>query len=168
LTVAEIFQFAGLSSNGPVRWRIESPEDPPELKPGVYLVARVGDPTEICTPCELPLDHVPESLFDSAYEGERWLRSESVVYVGKTDRSIRERVAEFRRQKCGRPGSHHGGQIIKLPQCDLWAYWSPADDPLSAEFDMLCGFKQHTGKLPFGNEYQGANRKRIRVGTDLP
>jgi hypothetical protein len=61
------------------------------------------------------------------------------------------------------PGSHHGGQIIKLLQCDLWVDWTPTDDPAGAEFDRLCGFKQKAGHLPFGNEYPGAKEKRVRV-----
>jgi hypothetical protein len=139
------------------------PDDPPELRPGVYVVARAGDPTGGCNPCELLLKDHPGIVLDLEYEQKRWLPHEPIAYVGKTDRSIRKRVAEFRRQECGQPGSHYGGQIIKLLQCNLWIYWSPANDPSEAESDMLCAFKRHTGQLPFGNEYQGANHKRIRV-----
>jgi hypothetical protein len=161
MTVAELFQLANLSPSGPVQWGTDPPTDPSELSPGVYVVARVGSPIEACNPCELPLQDTHE--VDLNYERKRWLPCEPIVYVGKTDRSIRKRVAEFRRQKCGEQGPHHGGQVIKLLQCNLWVYWSPADDPLGAEFDMLCGFKRHAGQLPFGNEYQGGNQKRIRV-----
>ena len=161
MTVHEVFQFANLVPNGPLPFGDGKSEDPPELSPGVYAVARVSNPMEAGVACGLPLKETPE--IDLEYERRRWLECEPIVYVGKTDRSIRKRVAEFRRQICGQPGSHHGGQIIKLLQCDLWVYWTPTDDPAGAEFDRLCGFKQKAGHLPFGNEYPGAKEKRVRV-----
>jgi hypothetical protein len=165
VTVAEIFEIANanLGLSGPIQWGTNPPEDPTESKPGVYVVARVGSPTEACQPCELPIGETPGIGLDREYERSRWLPEEPIVYVGKSDRSIRRRVAEFRRQICGQQGNHHGGQIVKLLQCKLWVYWMVSNDPLGAEFDMLCAFKQSADQLPFGNEYPGRNQRRIQV-----
>ena len=165
MTVAEIFQIAHLDPAGPLPFGESNTEDPPETMPGVYVVARVCNPAEDCNPCELPVSVPPGIEIDLEYERGRWLPCEPIVYVGKSDRSIRKRVAEFRRQQCGQVGSHHGGQIVKLLNCNLWVYWAPANIPLKAEFDMLCGFNRSARQLPIGNQYPGGNKKRIRVSS---
>ena len=100
----------------------------PESNAGVYVVARVGDPKADCTPCALRfIDPLPPGIdLDLEYERQRWLPSESIIYIGKTDRPIRKRVSEFHTHRCGDKSPHAGGQVIKLLKCDLWVYWSAA------------------------------------------
>jgi hypothetical protein len=161
MTVAELFQLANLPPNGPVKFSGTDPLSPITDAAGVYVVARAGNANEGCKARELPLkDHPGIDLYDP-YERMRWLPGEPIVYIGKTGRSVRKRVAEFRRQECGRPGPHDGGQIVRLLECDLWVYWSPANDLSDAEFTMLCAFIRHTGLPPFGNELGGRIRHRI-------
>ena len=107
LTVAELFQTAGLSPRGPVPWGT----DVPESNAGVYVVARVGDPKADCTPCALRfIDPLPPGIdLDLEYERQRWLPSESIIYIGKTDRPIRKRVSEFHTHRCGDKSPHAGG-----------------------------------------------------------
>jgi hypothetical protein len=158
LTVTEIFNAAELFPSGPVLWQT----DPPETSPGVYVVARVGDANGSCDACELPFRDLRAFNLDLEYETHRWLRNEPIVYVGKTDRSIRKRLGEFRRHECGNKRPHAGGQVVKLLQCDLWVYWSPAPNPCDAEHTMICAFKKQTGQFPFANEFEGRGKRRIR------
>ena len=160
MTVADVFGKANLSPCGPVRW------GKPILKSskGVYVIARVDDPTAGCTRCELPFVEPIDSdlVIDRDFESQRWLRDEPVVYIGKADQPIEKRVGQFYRQKCGDRSPHAGGQVILLLNCDLWVYWSPADYPRSAERTMLCEFEKQVGKVPFAN-FDGKKRlRRIR------
>jgi hypothetical protein len=169
LTVAEIFTKANLSPRGPVPWGTQVAES----SVGVYVVARVGDPTVGCNVCALqfidfanPFDNlnnpIPPLDLDPEYERQRWLQNEPVVYIGQTtDQTIQERVRQFYRHKCGNPSPNAGGQVIHLLRCDMWVYWSPADNPYDTEQTMLCTFKEQVGQEPFANGWSG-KRKRIR------
>jgi hypothetical protein len=157
LTVAEIFNIANLSPSGPVSWGT----DPPETNAGVYVVARVGDARAGCEG-DLRFKDLCGIDLDLKYEQHRWLPNEPIVYVGKTDRPIRKRLGEFRLHKCGNPSPHAGGQVVKLLQCDLWVYWSPAANPYDTEHTMICAFRQQAGQIPFANEYGGRGQGRVR------
>jgi hypothetical protein len=161
LTVTEIFKVADLSLHGPVQWGT----DIAEPKAGVYVVARVSNPNVGCKACALPFIDPPlppDIELDIEYERRRWLPSESIVYIGKTDRTIHKRLQEFRRHKCGDLSPHAGGQVVKLLQSDLWVYWSPTDTPYDSELTMICAFKSQTGQLPFANELAKRSKKRVR------
>lgn len=99
MTVNELFQLANLFPSDPLPFGEGTTQDPSELRKGVYVIARVSDPTQGCEAGAMPLTVPPEIVLNPQYEENRWLPCEPVVYVGKTDRSIRKRVAEFRRQK---------------------------------------------------------------------
>ena len=160
LTVAELFKTANLSPSIPVPWGT----DVTEPRAGVYVVARVGDPEGGCKACALPFsDPLPPNLvFDLEYERWRWLPNEPIVYIGKTDRSIRKRVREFHRHQCGDTSPHAGGQVVKLLQCDLWVYWAPANSPYATERTLIRAFRQEAGHVPFANEDGKRIGKRIR------
>src|SRR5690242_6039397 len=102
MTVSELFQAAGVPLSGPARWRhldevIEDLEQIPE-KPGIYVVARVREPNEGCAACDLPFGSIPSYLgLDHQYEFSRWLVNEPILYVGKTEEDLRERINAFRR-----------------------------------------------------------------------
>lgn len=162
MTVGEIFRKANLSPRGPVRWK----EQVPESRAGVYVVARVGNPNDSCKPCELPFkDPLRSDLeIDLEFEHQRWLASEPVVYIGKTDQTIHKRIGAFYGHKCGKRSPHAGGQVVHLLKCDLWVYWSPSATPSDDERTMLCAFKKEAGQAPFANfnGKHGKNGKRIR------
>jgi hypothetical protein len=160
MTVAEVFRAAELSPHGPVPWGTQVQE----CSPGVYVVARVRDPEAGCAPCALPfIEPIPSNLvLDMEYERKRWLPHEPVIYVGRTTRTIRERVRKFYRHKCGKPAPHAGGQVIKLLHCDLWVYWLPAPDPIKAEREMIRVFKRHAGQEPFANGKKRLEKKRLQ------
>jgi hypothetical protein len=160
LTVAEIFEFAKLSPSGPVPWGADSPE----TNSGVYVVARVSDLNATCEGA-LQLSNLCGIDLDWEYERQRWLPNEPIVYVGKTDRPLRKRLAEFRCHRCGNKSPHAGGQVVKLLCCDLWVYWAPSGDPYGIEQIMLRAFEKQLGKPPFANQLPGRSRRRIRRST---
>jgi hypothetical protein len=160
MTVAEVFRTAGLSPLGPVPWGTQVPE----CSPGVYVIARVREPEGGCAPCTLPfIELIPSNLvLDMEHERKRWLPHEPVIYIGRTTRTIRERVRKFYRHKCGKPAPHAGGQVIKLLHCDLRVYWSPAPDPVQSEENMICAFAKQAGQQPFANGNTCGKKKRIQ------
>jgi len=160
LTVAELFAAVKLSPRGPITWGT----DISESDAGVYLVARVPDANTESTSCPLPLiDPLPLGVgFDLEYELQRWLPNESIVYIGKADRPIRDRLREFRRHRCDDKSPHAGGQVIKLLHCALWVYWSPALNPYELEQMMIGYFKNRTGQEPYANAGGKRNIRRIR------
>jgi len=164
LTVVELFRKAKakLSGQSPVPWGTPISE----CSEGVYVVARVGNANGGCEACELPFkDPLPSNLvLNPEYERQRWLPNEPVLYIGGTTRSLCVRIAEFYCHKVGNKRPHAGGQVVKLLGCDLWVYWSHANDPWDLEFVMLCAFRKKAGQLPFGNEIHG-KPKRIRCST---
>jgi hypothetical protein len=108
------------------------------------------------------MDTLPSNIdLSREYEERRWLADEPIVYIGQTDQTIRKRLKDFYRHKCGNPGPHAGGQVIKLLRCALWVYWSHADNPYNVEQTMICAFKAKVGQVPYAN-YDGAKEKRVR------
>ena len=160
MTVAELFKKANLSPSSPVPWGT----DVPESSAGVYVVARLGDPNVGCKASALPFMNPlpPAIVLDLDYERRRWLPNEPIVYIGKTHRAIGNRVREFHRHKCGDTSPHAGGQVVKLLQCDLWVYSSPANSPYATELTMIRAFRQEAGQVPFANEDGKRIGKRIR------
>ena len=169
LTVFALFQEVKLPLHGPVPWKTPIPKADAGDKAGIYVVARVGQPTMNCEAAPLPLvDPTPANLvIDLDYERRRWLPNESVVYIGKTDRTIAARVGEFYNHTVGNASKHAGGQMIKLLQCDLWVYWSRANAPINTENEMLAVFRRHVnGKNPYGND-DGQIKKRVSIAVKL-
>jgi len=160
LTVAEVFGKANLWPCGPVRWGTQISES----RAGVYVVARVADPTiSVADGVPLPfIDPLPPDLdVVPDFERQRWLPNEPIVYIGQTGRSIHTRLGAFYRQKCGDRSPHAGGQVVKLLQCDLWVYWLPATRPRDSEQAMIRAFKEQLGREPFAN-WDGKRRRRRR------
>jgi len=160
MTVAQVFASAGLTPSGPVHWKqpIVEPNE------GVYVIARGGNANLDYTPCELPLRNpLPAYIqIDSDYESQRWLPNEPVVYIGKTDRRLERRIAQFYAHHCGDRSPHAGGQILLLLTCDLWVYWSRSDHPQNDESTMLYAFEKTVGKAPFANFDRKRGLKRVR------
>lgn len=160
MTVFEIFKEVNLSPCGPVRWK----EQVDCQKTGVYVVAQVSDSNDGCRACALRFnDTLLSGLeIDIGYERQRWLPNEPILYIGKTDETIHDRVGAFYRHRCGNPSPHAGGQVVHLLACELWVYWSPSPNPYDTEQTMLCAFKKQVGQVPFANR-NGRREKRIRM-----
>ncbi len=163
MTVAELFQKVSLVPSGPVPWKSEVPES----KRGIYVVARVDRPTADCESWDLFfLDPFPTVIkIDLEYERTRWLPTEAILYIGKTDRLLSTRLNEFYCHKCGHRRPHAGGQIIKLLRCNLWVYWSVAENPYSTEQSMIDIFKRQTGKVPYANYDRMRRQRRVHLSN---
>jgi len=110
-----------------------------------------------------------------------WLPDETVLYVGMTTLSVRQRVRAFDRTELGAARPHAGGWFLKLLGYDkFFVHYAANRDPESAEQRMLAGFasrvsdpsRQHIFDpdrvMPFANlEYPKGTRKRhgIRGAT---
>ncbi len=149
MTVAEIFDAAGLTANGPVPWRSKVGES----SPGIYVVALTNDSS-----AELPCAVDAEYL--NPQDAKRWLRNEAVVYIGRAaNQGLSKRLSQFYHHKHGQKSPHRGGESVILLQCDLWVYWAPTTDSIRAEQRMLAAFKDRAGKLPFANRLGGTAEK---------
>ena len=161
MNIADLFAAAGLSARGPIPWGA----DVTEKAAGVYVVSLGSGSTGQTHLVDLPVRQVlPDGLkVDWEYERTRWLRGEEIVYIGKSDRAIQTRLKEFFRHKLGNPSPHAGGQILKLLQCELQIYWSPAEHPYEAEQTMIRAFVKEAGKAPFGNEAKDRTARRVQL-----
>jgi hypothetical protein len=161
MTVEQLFRTAGLSPCGPVRWM----QPVLESEKGVYVIARVDNPQQGCSPCDLRLcKPLPKGVqIDQEYEARRWLREEPVLYIGKADQPLKTRLGQFYAQKCGKPTPHAGGQAVLLLDSDLWVFWSPCSAPRTTELAMLAAF-EHQASMPTYANFDGRRRpRRIKV-----
>jgi hypothetical protein len=140
MTITEVFSLANLSPYGPVPWGTKISE----ARPGIYIVALAKD-ANACLSKPMPADYL------DADEHIRWLANEPVVYIGRTEGKLKDRLSQFYRHKYGKSSPHRGGQAIKLLKCDLWVFWSPTVDPVRAEQAMIAGFEGQFGHFPFAN-----------------
>ncbi|HKV93772.1 MAG TPA: hypothetical protein VJW20_14585 [Candidatus Angelobacter sp.] len=163
MTVAELFREAKLLPSAPVPWKIQV-EEP---RKGIYVVARVEKPTTHCERCDLPLRDPlsPNIKIDFKYEQTRWLPSEGILYIGKTDRPISTRLNEFYCHVCGHKRPHAGGQVVKLLQCNLWIYWAAVENPYHTEQLMIDIFERQAGKVPFANYDRVRRPRRVQLSN---
>ncbi|HET9178325.1 MAG TPA: hypothetical protein VFQ24_08200 [Terriglobia bacterium] len=130
---------------------------------GVYVIARTHRLDTGCRPCELALRRpIPAYLeIDRDYELKRWLRYEPIIYIGKTNQPVSNRIRQFYRHRCGARSPHAGGQILLLLDCERWVYWSRSPNPRESEKKMLQAFKEQAGQRPYAN-FDG-NRRQARI-----
>ncbi|HEX4049909.1 MAG TPA: hypothetical protein VHY19_03405 [Steroidobacteraceae bacterium] len=147
LPVAALLRSAGLKVAGHVLWK----DTLPTRSPGIYIIARVPNADDHMAP-SVSVELLPEDL------RRRWLFDESVVYIGRTKRSLRGRLSAFYRHVHGRRSPHAGGQSLLLllehDICPLWVYWTEiaAEAVADAEGKLIQAFKAHTGgRRPFAN-----------------
>ncbi len=86
----------------------------------------------------------------------QWVEGTSIIYIGKTDNSLRKRIRTYMRFGMGIDAPHRGGRSIwQLPDAeDLEIMWwpLPADaDARKQESDLLNEFVRVHGCLPFAN-----------------
>lgn len=132
-------------------------------KPGVYVV--LGNYTE--TPefrlkGSGPEFHVKKGVIKAMnYTVEqlerKWVEDTWIMYIGKTDNSLRRRISEYIRFGVGEDVAHRGGRAIwQLPDSDHlvigWKVVEGIGKAAKTEEDLLKGFKnRHNGLLPFAN-----------------
>ena len=88
---------------------------------------------------------------------EKWVYKEQIIYIGKTDQSLRKRISAFMKYGSGYDVAHRGGRAIwqLSDSADFIVAWKVLPENVSAreiEFQLIQEFKsQHLGKHPFAN-----------------
>lgn len=133
---------------------------PVPTQPGIYVVLRASD--------ALPrfLAHSPAGWFKGVDPTEtvsvlqaRWVSDTPLMYVGKATagsqrrRHLRKRLTELLDFGSGRPIGHRGGRYLwQIEGSDgFLVAWRPAENPTSAENEVLRAFLAAHGTLPFAN-----------------
>jgi hypothetical protein len=153
-TIRQIFQAAGLTPHGPVRWL----DGVDERRPGVYAVAIVPDPDDHCPP--VGIAYLPDEI------RVRWTKH-PLIYIGRTKLPLSRRINEFYRHVHGARSPHRGGQDVKLLKCSLWVYWCPTNSWAEGEDKMIEYFRNQVGPMPFANRVRSArvnNNSRFNSG----
>jgi hypothetical protein len=119
---------AGLSPSGPVTWGTPIPE----RRSGVYLI-------ELAEP------------------GKRD-DGQIVLYVGRTKRPLRQRLAEFYSHQYG--ARVRGGQEVIPYAASLRVYWAPTEDFVAAEDKMIEHYRNLVGTRPYANRVRSARSAR--------
>ena len=151
-TAPELLRSIGLEVDGPSRWGSR----PTSRTPGVFLV-------ETPTPSDsasLDLDEIRrwlERVPDLRMDGERptqselaermrefWLPGQSVLYVGRTAKSLSARVASLYATELGHARPHPGGHWLKtlreLNKLRVW--WAETDAPEEYEDEIVAAFAE--------------------------
>jgi transcription elongation factor GreA len=173
---AELMRGLGLSVDGPARWG--SPVG--GRKPGVFVVELPGGadraPIDIVV-VRRWVEHVPGMKIDgevaTAHEIARrleslWLPNEPILYVGRSTRSIGQRVAAMYATNLGDSKPYSGGHWLKTLAVlkDLRVWW--ADTEAHEEYQdalMAAIMERNEGKLPFAN-LSGTDGKAKVHGID--
>ena len=84
-----------------------------------------------------------------------WIEGALIVYVRKSDRTLRERIGELVDFGTSHPVGHRGGRYLwQLKDSDhLRVCWKETakGNAGSEKFDILREFQNHYGSLPFAN-----------------
>lgn len=202
-SVSDLLLSVGLGAQGPVRWG----QSVPAVRPGVYLVSLSPDPNQAlkgALDCPaLNLDVIAEwihSLESFRLDGKRpmpeevarrlcalWLPDETVLYIGRTTASIKDRIDDYYSTPLGAKRPHAGGHWLKTlsDMGILYVYWAPTeggDSPERAERCLLDTFVKNVSSstrerlydperpFPWANlEHPRGNRKRHGLnGTRRP
>jgi transcription elongation factor GreA len=182
---ADLIRSVGLRVDGPATWGQQARSN----APGVYVV-------ELPAPLpSAPIDHtilrtwierVPTLLLDGARPtphelaerlGRFWFPDQTVLYVGRSSRSLRNRVEGLFRTPLGDPRPVSGGHWIKTlrDQARMLVWWAESDADEEAEDALLSAFEKAadpatverlhdpTVAAPFANQ-SGADGLRKETG----
>ena len=138
-SAADLLRSNGLEVDGPARWGSK----PTSRAPGIFLI-ETPRPADSAS---LDIDEIRrwlERVPDLRLDGERptqttlaermrqfWLPGQSVLYVGRTAKSLSARVASLYATELGHARPHPGGHWLKtmreVSKLRLW--WSETDAP---------------------------------------
>jgi transcription elongation factor GreA len=167
-SAAELMRSVGLDVDGPARWGSK----PPSRSAGVFAV-------EIAAPApSAPIDvdavrrwleRVPRLRLDgerptqtalAARLGSFWLPEQTMLYVGRTNKSLGSRVASLYATELGHAQPHPGGYWLKTLRhpSTLRLWWAETDAPEEYEDEIL---------EAFAATVSDAVRARLPVGAPL-
>ena len=149
-SAADLLRSIGLEVDGPARWGTK----PTTRKSGIFAV-------EMPTPADsasLDIDEVRrwlERVPDLRMDGGRptqsalaermrqfWLPDQTLLYVGRTAKSLSARVASLYATELGHARPHPGGYWLKTlrEQSKLRLWWAETDAPEEYEDELIAAF----------------------------
>jgi len=151
-TAADLMRSLGLDVDGPARWGAQ----PASQASGVFVV-ETGAPRP-SAPLDMVeirrwLDRVPGLLVDGQPATQStlarrlasfWVPGQTLLYVGRSSKSLAPRVAALYATELGHRRPHPGGHWLKtlldLPRLRLW--WAETDAPEEYEDAVLSAFAE--------------------------
>ena len=153
-------EVADLKLNGcaTVRELKQSCSVVPDCK-GVYFVLREKTESVPVFKAQSPvLEHKGKPLSYPVETLEsKWVEDTDIMYIGKTDSSLRARIRTYISYGKGNDSPHRGGRAIwQLPDTDNmiigWRIIDATESARTIEAQLLADFKNaHGGMLPFAN-----------------
>jgi len=149
-TAAELLRSIGLEVDGPTRWGMK----PTSRTSGIFVV-ELPEPSEHIA---IDVDEVRrwiERVPDLRLDGERptqsvvaermrsfWAPGQSLLYVGRTAKSLSARVASLYATELGHARPHSGGHWLKVlrDQSRLRLWWAETDAPEEYEDVLIEAF----------------------------
>lgn len=127
--------------------------------PGVYFVLREITESEVkILPCgPVPMHKGKDMTYSVDDLKRKWVEGTQIIYIGKTDSSLRTRIRAYINFGKGKDSPHRGGRAIwQLADSDKfiigWRLVEPGMSARAEEAELIKQFKvQHGGKLPFAN-----------------
>jgi len=165
-SAAELLRSIGLEVDGPTRWGTK----PTSRASGIFLVEL---PAPADASASLDIDEVRrwlERVPDLRLDGERptqtelaarmrdfWLPGQSVLYIGRTAKSLSARVASLYATELGHTKPHPGGHWLKTLRefSKLRVWWAETDASEEYEDEIIAAFAagvpdEIRGRLPDG------------------
>lgn len=154
LSVNELFfDVIGREPDGFVSWN----ESVYVNEKGIYVVVadRPIDSKDISEgKIEKWIEQVPRMLIDDQMACVTTLKkrltqfidpNEQILYIGKTDKTIHERVSQFYSHVLSKPSPHRGGHWIKTisDMSLLKVYYAVIENPADVEYQMLDYYSKH-------------------------
>jgi transcription elongation factor GreA len=149
-TSADLLRSVGLDVDGPARWGSK----PTSRAPGVFIVELTSPAPS--APIDIDevrrwLERVPDLRLDderptqstlAARLGAFWLPGQTLLYVGRTARSLNGRVASLYATELGHARPHPGGHWLKTLRetSKLRLWWSETDAPEEYEDALIDAF----------------------------
>ena len=164
----------GLDVDGPARWGTK----PPTRAPGIFVIeteqATRSAPFDIVA-LRHWLEHVPALRLDGARPTESaladrlatfWVPGQTLLYVGRTAKSLGPRVGALYATKLGDRRPHAGGHWLKTlrDQQKLRLWWVETDAPEEYEDGLLSAFAE---ALPENVRAEFADRGMLMPWANL-
>lgn len=163
-TINKLFKSVGIESFCKVKWG----EKIYAKFKGVYIVSLSEDPTKnIGLLQKSPIDNDMIEFWIKKVKAieldginppnpndlkrrlsEFWMPDENIIYIGKTDATLKKRISQYYRTELGNDSPHSGGQWIKtlVNLNNLHIYFGESTDPKNTEDKLLEIFSYKVSK----------------------
>ena len=127
-------------------------------RPGIYVVIRIDDGHPhflVQNPGGRPRGQDPTVPISRLQE--KWVPNAQTLYIGSTERQLRDRIGELVQFSRGQNVGHRGGRYLWQVECscDFKVAWLEHENPKRKEQELLTEFERCFGRLPFANLRRG-------------